>query len=92
MKKAWLIAAGLVLGTPLANPALAAEKVTLQLKWVTQAQFAGYYVAAAKGYYKDAGLDVDHQSRRTRHRTGAGDRRRRRRRHHRLDAVRPGLA
>jgi NitT/TauT family transport system substrate-binding protein len=33
-------------------------KVTLQLKWVTQAQFAGYYAAAAKGYYKNAGLDV----------------------------------
>ena len=38
--------------------AVAAEKVTVQLKWVPQAQFAGYYVAAAKGYYKDAGLDV----------------------------------
>ena len=36
----------------------AATKVTLQLKWVTQAQFAGYYAAAAKGYYKQAGLDV----------------------------------
>jgi NitT/TauT family transport system substrate-binding protein len=35
-----------------------AEKVTLQLKWVTQAQFAGYYVAQEKGYYKEAGLDV----------------------------------
>jgi NitT/TauT family transport system substrate-binding protein len=35
-----------------------AESVTLQLKWVTQAQFAGYYVAQAKGFYKDAGLDV----------------------------------
>jgi len=33
-------------------------KVTLQLKWVTQAQFAGYYAAKAKGYYKAAGLDV----------------------------------
>ena len=33
-------------------------KVTLQLKWVTQAQFAGYYAALAKGYYKKAGLDV----------------------------------
>ncbi|HZU20894.1 MAG TPA: ABC transporter substrate-binding protein [Gaiellaceae bacterium] len=32
--------------------------VTLQLKWVTQAQFAGYYAAAAEGYYKKAGLDV----------------------------------
>ena len=34
------------------------DKVTLQLKWVTQAQFAGYYAAVAKGYYKDFGLDV----------------------------------
>jgi NitT/TauT family transport system substrate-binding protein len=33
-------------------------KVTLQLKWVAQAQFAGYFAAAAKGYYKQAGLDV----------------------------------
>jgi NitT/TauT family transport system substrate-binding protein len=36
----------------------AATKVTLQLKWVTQAQFAGYYAALQKGYYKKAGLDV----------------------------------
>ena len=35
-----------------------AEAVKLQLKWVTQAQFAGYYVAQAKGFYKDAGLEV----------------------------------
>jgi NitT/TauT family transport system substrate-binding protein len=35
-----------------------ADKVTLQLKWVTQAQFAGYYAALEKGYYKAAGLDV----------------------------------
>ncbi|MDQ1129403.1 ABC transporter substrate-binding protein [Microbacterium sp. SORGH_AS_0888] len=33
-------------------------KVTLQLQWVAQAQFAGYYAAAAEGYYKDEGLDV----------------------------------
>src|SRR5437667_10849184 len=33
-------------------------KVTLQSKWVVQSQFAGYYVAAAKGYYRQAGLDV----------------------------------
>jgi NitT/TauT family transport system substrate-binding protein len=33
-------------------------KVTLQLKWVTQAQFAGYYAAVAQGYYKKLGLDV----------------------------------
>ena len=34
------------------------DKVTLQLKWVTQAQFAGYYAAEAQGYYEDEGLDV----------------------------------
>src|SRR5512133_834492 len=33
-------------------------KITLQLKWVAQAQFAGYYAAKAKGYYQKAGLDV----------------------------------
>ena len=38
--------------------AQAAEKVTIQLKWVTQAQFAGYYVAQDKGYYQSEGLDV----------------------------------
>jgi NitT/TauT family transport system substrate-binding protein len=41
-----------------AAQAQAPEKVTLQLKWVTQAQFAGYYVAKDKGFYKEAGLDV----------------------------------
>lgn len=41
-----------------AGSAGAADTVTLQLKWVAQAQFAGYYVAEAKGYYKAAGLDV----------------------------------
>ena len=35
-----------------------AEKVTIQLKWVAQSQFAGYYVAQEKGFYKAAGLDV----------------------------------
>ncbi len=33
-------------------------KVTLQSKWVVQGQFAGYYAAQAKGFYKQAGLDV----------------------------------
>jgi len=36
----------------------AQDKLTLQLKWVTQAQFAGYYVATDKGFYKDEKLDV----------------------------------
>ena len=38
--------------------ARAADPLTLQLKWVADAQFAGYFVAKDKGYYKDAGLDV----------------------------------
>src|SRR6201998_4180872 len=38
--------------------AQAADKLTLQLKWVTQAQFGGFYVAKDKGFYKDEGLDV----------------------------------
>lgn len=42
----------------LAFQTFAAEKVTLQLKWVPQAQFAGYYVAQAKGFYQKEGLDV----------------------------------
>ena len=50
--------ASILLGAALAGSAQAADPVTIQLKWVTQAQFAGYYVAKAKGYYKDAGLDV----------------------------------
>ncbi len=38
--------------------AQAQEDLTLQLKWVTQAQFAGYYVALENGFYKDEGLNV----------------------------------
>ena len=34
------------------------DKVTVQLKWVTQAQFAGFYAAADQGYYDDVNLDV----------------------------------
>lgn len=33
-------------------------ELTLQLKWVTQAQFGGYYVALDKGFYEEEGLDV----------------------------------
>lgn len=42
-----------------AAPAGQMTKIKLQLKWVHQAQFAGYYVAFDKGYYKDMGLDVE---------------------------------
>ncbi len=43
----------------MAGSALAADKLTLQLKWVAQAQFAGYFVAKDKGFYEEAGLDVE---------------------------------
>src|SRR5438309_10121478 len=57
MKKTAMIAAGLAFGLSFAS-AHAADKVTIQLKWVAQAQFAGYFVAKEKGFYRDAGLDV----------------------------------
>ncbi len=41
-----------------AGAAQAADDVTLQLKWVTQAQFAGYYVALEKGFYEAEDLNV----------------------------------
>ncbi|GLK63092.1 ABC transporter substrate-binding protein [Paracoccus kondratievae] len=43
----------------LAVGAAQAEEVKLQLKWVTQAQFAGYYVARDKGFYEEEGLEVE---------------------------------
>ena len=52
-----VVAAGAAARTQLATSAKK-TKVTLQLKWVTQAQFAGYYAAKTKGYYSKAGLDV----------------------------------
>ncbi|MEM6635388.1 MAG: ABC transporter substrate-binding protein [Pseudomonadota bacterium] len=41
-----------------AGAAHAADELKLQLQWVTQAQFAGYYVALDKGYYEEEDLDV----------------------------------
>jgi len=40
------------------NTACASERVVLQLAWKHQFQFAGYYAALHKGYYRQAGLDV----------------------------------
>lgn len=54
---AWrgLLLALLALAAPLAH---ALDSVTLQLNWKHQFQFAGYYAALEKGYYRNAGLDV----------------------------------
>ncbi len=49
------IGAWAMLGTTAAQ---AADDVTLQLKWVTQAQFAGYYVAQDQGFYDEEDLNV----------------------------------
>ena len=55
-----LAAAGaLALTGSAAFAAAHANKVVLQLKWVTQAQFAGYYVAQDKGFYEEEGLTVE---------------------------------
>ncbi|HIC67746.1 MAG TPA: ABC transporter substrate-binding protein, partial [Paracoccus sp.] len=56
MKKLMLSAGALAL---IAGAAQAAEDLTLQLKWVTQAQFAGYYVAKDKGFYDEEDLNVN---------------------------------
>ena len=50
---------GTVFGLGLASSqAFAGDAVTLQLKWVTQAQFAGYFVAKDKGFYKEQNIDI----------------------------------
>ena len=57
MKTIATFAASAALGLS-AMAAHAADDVTLQLKWVTQAQFAGYYVALDKGFYEEEDLNV----------------------------------
>lgn len=42
----------------LTQPAWALDQVTLQLRWMHQFQFAGYYAALEKGFYREAGLAV----------------------------------
>ena len=66
-KRRWYVAGVAVLALAIGAAGLALAgasqgqgltKVTLQSKWVVQSQFAGYYVAKEKGYYRQAGLDV----------------------------------
>jgi len=54
--KNWIL--GTTAAMALAAPALAQDEVRLQLQWVTQAQFAGYYVALENGFYGEEDLDV----------------------------------
>ena len=51
----------LLILSALCAAAHANESVTVRLKWFNQAQFAGFYLAQEKGYYKAAGLDVNIQ-------------------------------
>jgi len=52
-----LIIFGIILANSIASAPL--EKVTFQLKWKHQFQFAGYYAAKEKGFYQEEGLDVE---------------------------------
>lgn len=45
--------------TPLQLQAKKLEKVSLQLQWLDQFQFAGYYMAKERGFYEEVGLDVE---------------------------------
>src|SRR3954468_5413466 len=67
MRKRWVVGTAVLLIVAIAsiaglasraNAAPKLTKITLQLKWVPQAQFAGYYAASLKGFYKEQGLDV----------------------------------
>lgn len=46
----------IIINTSFANPTN--KNITLQLSWFDQFQFAGYYIAKEKGFYKEVGLDV----------------------------------
>jgi NitT/TauT family transport system substrate-binding protein len=60
MKIVLATAVAVVTGAVAVQPVLAADltPVSVRLKWLPQAQFAGYYVAKAKGWYADEGLDL----------------------------------
>jgi len=63
MRRRWLLATMVmallvVVGRPDPSLGQSTDKITLQLKWVTQAQFAGYYAAKARGLYAAEKLDV----------------------------------
>src|SRR5579864_258726 len=58
LKQGATLAAAFIISGLALTPAGAAEKISIRLKWVAQSQFAGVYVAQAKGFYKDAGLDA----------------------------------
>src|SRR5438270_6308968 len=58
MLKRTLMAVVAILCFDLFTTAHAADPIVLQLKWLADAQSAGFYIAQAKGFYRQAGLDV----------------------------------
>ena len=57
MKKILAIISFLLIGIYIAQ----AQRIVFTPQWTPQSQFAGYYVAQEKGFYKDAGVEVDFQ-------------------------------
>ena len=57
--KSFLLVIAVLLLTPLLLQAAKLEKVSLQLQWLDQFQFAGYYMAKERGFYEEVGLDVE---------------------------------
>ena len=58
LKHRWAAAVVAAIAAWSATAAVAAEPISIRLKWVAQAQFAGIYVAKAKGFYSEAGLEA----------------------------------
>ncbi|MBE8158896.1 MAG: ABC transporter substrate-binding protein [Betaproteobacteria bacterium] len=63
MKKTFYLFYLICVAALAATPARAADKFVLQLKWVHQAQFAGYYAAQEKGFYAEENLEVEIRAR-----------------------------
>lgn len=58
-RKVFIFCEILLLLTAVGGQAQSEEKVTIYFDWTNQFQFAGYYAALEKGYFKQAGYDVD---------------------------------
>ena len=57
-RRTFLAAGAAMLAAPRLGAAQALTKATLRLKWLPQTQFAGFYLALERGYYREAGLDL----------------------------------
>ena len=54
-RRCWLLSIWVVISTLITLPLRADEHVIVQLPWQHQFQFAGYYAAIAKGFYREIG-------------------------------------